>query len=82
MKQSWKEKSSVFPFLENVLDPAEVWDGAPCFRENATQQFIKDFGIDIFYQTQWLENSPDLNLAEHLGVIMKDRVKFKMVQEH
>lgn len=78
---------TVFPFLrnpENVLDPDEVCflhDMAPCFRANETQKLMKDSGIDFFDRTEWPGNSPDLNAAEHLGAIMKDRVESKMIQE-
>ena len=80
-------KENVIPFLkdsENVLDPADVCflhDSAPCFRANETQNLVKSSGVDFFDRTEWPGNSPDLNPAEHVGAILKDRVEAKMIQE-
>ena len=80
-------EENVITFLkdsENVLDPADVCflhDSAPCFRANEMQNLMESSGIDFFDRTQQLENSPDLNPAEHLGAILKDSVEAKMIKE-
>ena len=42
---------------------------------------MKNSGIDFFDQTEWPGNSPDLNAAEHIGAILKDKVEAKMIRE-
>lgn len=43
---------------------------------NIIQQLLKDSGIDCFDKTQqWPGHSPDVNKAEHLGVILTDLVE-------
>jgi len=77
----------VIPFLqdpENVLIVEEaifVHDKAPCMRANATQQLLRESGIEFWGNEIWPGNSPDLNAAEHLGAIIKDEVEAKMIQE-
>lgn len=81
-------ENNVFPFLRdrnNVLDCKEVCflhDSAPCFRANETQEFMKSSGIDFFDRTEWPGNSPDLNAAEHIGSVLKDKVESKMIKEY
>ena len=53
----------------------------PCMRANATQQLLRDSGIEFWGNEIWPGNSPDLNAAEHLGAIIKDEVEAKMIQE-
>jgi hypothetical protein len=77
----------VIPFLsnsENVLDPTEVvylHDNAPCHKANATQQLLKDSGIEFFDRTEWPGSSPDLNVAENVGSILMDKVESLMISE-
>ena len=78
---------NVFPFLrdeENVIDPDEVifvHDKAPCMRANMTQHLIQDSDIKFWGNDIWPGNSPDLNVAEHFGSIIKDEVEKKMLSE-
>lgn len=78
---------NVIPFLnnpDNVLVVGEstfLHDKAPCMRANATQQLLKQHGIDFWGNDVWPGNSPDLNAAENIGAIVKDRVEGLMLQE-
>jgi hypothetical protein len=77
----------VIPFLfdpNNVLTPGEavfVHDKAPCMRANATQQLLQDNQVEFWGNSIWPGNSPDLNPAEHIGSIIKDRTEAAMNQE-
>ena len=77
----------VSPFLlhsNNVLTPGEaifVHDKASCMRANATQKLLQDNQVDFWGNSIWPENSPDLNPAEHIGSIIKDRTEAAMNQE-
>ena len=87
--QSWSSKyfqdevlaDVVIPFLRdrrNVIDKNEVTflhDKMPCLKAIRTQQLLRQNDIDFFDNTQWPGSSPDLNVAENLGAIMKDRVE-------
>ena len=70
----------VIPFLknrENVLDVAEttfLHDKAPCMKALATQQLLQSNNVDFFDNSQWPGSSPDLNITENLGSILKERV--------
>ncbi|CAG0906282.1 unnamed protein product [Cyprideis torosa] len=63
----------VIPFLKNpnnVISVEEVTflhDKAPCFKALATQQLMRESGIDFFSNSEWPGASPDLNPTEHLG---------------
>ncbi|CAF3799088.1 unnamed protein product [Rotaria sp. Silwood1] len=77
----------VFPFLkneENVIDPDEVifiHDNAPCMRAYPTQHLLQDNDIKFWDNDIWPGNSSDLNVAEHIGTIIKDEVEKKMLSE-
>ena len=77
----------VIPFLldpNNVLTPGEavfVHDKAPCMRANATQQLLQDNQGDFWGNSIWPGNSPNLNPAEYIGSIIKDRTEAAMNQE-
>ncbi|CAF1396537.1 unnamed protein product [Didymodactylos carnosus] len=77
----------VGPFMkneENVIDVDEVifvHDKAPCMKPNMTQQLIQDNNIKFWGNNIWAGNSPDLNVAEHMGTIIKDEVEKRMLSE-
>ena len=77
----------VIPFLRdpnNVLDVNRVTllhDKAPCMRALRTQTLLKDNNIDFFGNDEWPGNSPDLNVCENLGSIMKEEVEKRMLSE-
>lgn len=72
---------NVIPFLKNpgnVLDAGQttfLHDKAPCMKAIATQQLLKSNNIDFFDNTQWPGSSPDLNMCECMGAILKSRVE-------
>jgi len=78
----------VFPFLknpENVLSVKDVCflhDKAPAFKALATQDLMRQNGIDFFDNSQWPGSSPDLNPTENLGAILKERVEKKLRAGH
>ena len=78
---------NVIPFLndpENVLVVGEavfLHDKAPCMRAKATQQLLKQSGVEFWGNDIWPGNSPDLNPAEHIGAIIKDEVEARMLEE-
>ncbi|CAF3029224.1 unnamed protein product [Rotaria sp. Silwood2] len=78
---------NVIPFLENeenIIDVDEVTfvpDKAPCMRANMTQHLLYDNAIQFWGNDIWPGNSPDLNVAEHIGTIIKDEVEKKMLLE-
>ena len=73
--------TDVLPFLrdeDDVLDVQDVCflhDKAPCFKALATQELLRQSGIDFFNNSEWPGSSPDLNPAEDLAAIIKDRVE-------
>ncbi|CAF5046950.1 unnamed protein product, partial [Rotaria sp. Silwood1] len=72
---------NVFSFLkneENVIDPDEVifvHDKAPCMRATQTQHLLQDNDVKFWSNDIWPGNSPDLNVAEHIGTIIKETLK-------
>jgi len=74
---------NVLAFLrdeDNMLDVQEVCflhNKVPCFKALLLPQSC----IDFFNNSEWPSSSPDLNLAEYLGAIIKDRVKDHMLNE-
>ncbi|CAG0878629.1 unnamed protein product [Darwinula stevensoni] len=85
----WEEilSNRVIPFLkdpQNVLDIDQVTflhDKALCMKALWTQQLLKDNNIDFFGNEEWLGNSPDFNVCEHIGSILKDQVERRMLAE-
>ncbi|CAF4971574.1 unnamed protein product [Rotaria sp. Silwood1] len=77
----------VIPFLRNptnVLDTNEViflHDKAPCMKANATQHLLEDEGVNFWGNSIWPGNSPDMNPAENIGAIIKDKVEELMISE-
>jgi len=77
----------VIPFLkdeENVIDPDEVifvHDKAPCMRAYMTQHLLQDNDINFWGNDIWPGNSPDLNVAENIGTVIKNEVEEKMLLE-
>ncbi|CAF5015605.1 unnamed protein product, partial [Rotaria sp. Silwood1] len=77
----------VFPFLkneENVIDPDEVTfihDKASCTRAYKTQHLLQDNDVKFWGNDIRPGNSPDLNVPEHIGTVIKDEVEKKMLSE-
>ena len=75
----------VLPFLRqrknrqgSFDDITFLHDMAGCFRSAGTQQMMEDEGLSGFGSSgpgRWPGNSPDLNPAEYVGAIMKERVE-------
>ena len=77
----------VIPFLRNsnnVLDTNEViflHGKASCMKANATQHLLEDEGIKFWGNSIWSGNSLDMNPAENIGAIIKDKVEELMASE-
>lgn len=75
----------ILPFLkdeQNVISVPHVTllhDKAPMFKSLATQQLLRDSGVDFFSNNEWPGSSPDLNPAEHIGAIIKEEVEKKLL---
>ncbi len=50
-------------------------------KANMTQQLIQHNNINFWSNNSWSRNSPDLNVAEHIGTIIKDEVEKRMLTE-
>ncbi|CAF1388175.1 unnamed protein product [Rotaria sp. Silwood1] len=80
-------RQQVIPFLRdssNVLDTNEViflHDKAPCMKANATQHLLEDENVNFWGNSIWPGNSPDMNPAENIGAIIKDKVEQLMANE-
>ncbi|CAF1577895.1 unnamed protein product [Rotaria magnacalcarata] len=48
-------------------------------RANKTQHLLQDNDVKFWGNDIWSGNSPDLNVAECIGSIMKDKVETKML---
>ena len=70
----------VLPFLKNpnnVIDVKQttfLHDRSPCMKALETQKWFKDNELDFFGNSEWPGSSPDLNVTENLGAILKTRV--------
>ena len=77
---------NIIPFLknrENVIDVKQttfLHDKAPCMKALATQQLLINNNVDFFSNTQWPGSSPDLNVAENVGAILKDRTEEELLK--
>ena len=77
----------MIPFLRdpsNVLDTDEViflHDKAPCKKANATQRLLEGEDVNFWENSIWPDKSPDMNPAENVGAIIKDKVEELMVNE-
>jgi len=65
----------------HVQEICFLHDKAPCFNAMATQELLRQSGIDLFNNSEWPGSSPHLNPAEDLGAITKDRVEDRMLNE-
>ncbi|CAM4838139.1 unnamed protein product, partial [Rotaria magnacalcarata] len=54
---------------------------APCMRANKTQHLLQDNDVNFWGDDIWPGNSPDLNVAECIGSIIKDEVETQMLSE-
>ena len=69
---------NVMPFLKN--ESIFVHDKAPCMRANQTQHLLQDNGVKFWGNDIWPVNSPNLNVAEHIGTILKDEVEKQVIR--
>ena len=44
-------------------------------KTNATQQLLEDEDVSFWGNSIWLGNSPDMNPAENIGAIIKEKVE-------
>ena len=68
----------------NVRDKNEViflHDKAPCMKANATQHLLEDEGVNFCGSSIWPGNSPDMNSAENINAIIKNKVEELMTSE-
>ena len=77
---------SVIPFQDprNAVDVTQVTflhDKAPCMKALRTQTLLRENNVDFFGNDKWPGNSPDLNVCENLGSIMKNEVEKRMLSE-
>ena len=56
-------------------------DKAYYMRALATQNLLREHGINFWGNNIWPGNSPDLNHAEHIGSVIKDEVETLMHTE-
>ncbi|CAF5227526.1 unnamed protein product, partial [Rotaria magnacalcarata] len=54
---------------------------APCMRANKTRHLLQDNDVKFWGNDIWPGNSPDLNVAECIGSIIKDEVETQMLSE-
>jgi hypothetical protein len=50
-------------------------------RANKTQHLIQDNNVKFWFNDIWPGNSPDLNVVQHIGILIKDEVGQKMLSE-
>ena len=58
-----------------------MYDKAPCMRVNMTQHLLQDNNIDFWGNDTWPGNSPDLNVAEHIGTVIKNEIQQNLLSE-
>jgi hypothetical protein len=69
---------SFFRDPANILDTNEViflHDKAPYMKANATQHLLEDEEVKFWGNSIWPGNSPDMNPAENIGAIIKNKVE-------
>ena len=67
--------SGIFNNVISVGGSTFVHDRAPCMKANATQQLLRDQNMKFWKNDLWPGYSPDLNSANNVGEIVKDRVE-------
>ena len=50
-------------------------------KANATQHLLEDEGVNFSSSSIWPDSSPDMNPAENIGAIIKDKVEEQMANE-
>ena len=50
-------------------------------RANKTQHLLQDNDVKLWDNDIWPENSPDLNVVERIGSMIKDKAEKKMLSE-
>jgi hypothetical protein len=65
----------------SVSNVTFLHDKAPCFKALATQQLLRDENVCFFGNDERPGYSPDLNVAENMGAVIKARVEKLMLQE-
>jgi hypothetical protein len=50
-------------------------------KANATRHLLEDEDVQFWGNSIWPGNSPDMNLAENIGAIIKDRFEEQMASE-
>jgi hypothetical protein len=54
---------------------------SPCMRANMAQNLSQDSNINFCDRNSWCERLPDLNVAEHIGTVIKNEIENKMLSE-
>jgi hypothetical protein len=50
-------------------------------KANATQHLLEDENVKFCGNSVWPDNSPDMNPAENIGAIIKDKVEEQVARE-
>lgn len=51
----------------------------PCFKALETQELLRNGGINFFSPSKFLRSSPELNVCESIGGILKDPVEGRTI---